>query len=183
MSKKYNIEFQMKEESVLLWLYQNKAIGSIVIKEYELVNLCRIDLKMKANSYRACINRLHKAIEENILSVALGRVVCINGDINERPKHKKKKKKRNHGKYRKSYGRSDFYKTDKWRSLRVKALVKYGRKCCLCGRPASDGVVLHVDHIKPRSKYPALELDINNLQILCEDCNLGKSNKYSEKLR
>ena len=35
---------------------------------------------------------------------------------------------------------------------------------------------IHVDHIKPRSKYPELELDINNLQVLCEDCNIGKSN-------
>ncbi len=36
------------------------------------------------------------------------------------------------------------------------------------------GIPLHVDHIKPRSKYPDLALDINNLQILCESCNLGK---------
>lgn len=33
---------------------------------------------------------------------------------------------------------------------------------------------MHVDHIKPRSKYPALELVLSNLQVLCEDCNLGK---------
>jgi len=36
--------------------------------------------------------------------------------------------------------------------------------------------VLHVDHIKPRSKYPELSLTFSNLQILCEDCNFGKSN-------
>lgn len=33
---------------------------------------------------------------------------------------------------------------------------------------------IHVDHIKPRSIFPSLELDISNLQILCEACNLGK---------
>ena len=35
---------------------------------------------------------------------------------------------------------------------------------------------MHVDHIKPRKLYPALALDVNNLQILCEVCNHGKGN-------
>src|SRR5262249_39926358 len=30
------------------------------------------------------------------------------------------------------------------------------------------------DHIKPRSKFPELELELGNLQVLCADCNLGK---------
>ena len=77
----------------------------------------------------------------------------------------------------------DFYKSKEWRALRVKALVNQGRKCCLCGRTPKDGVILHVDHIKPRSKYPELELKLRNLQILCEDCNLGKSNKYQDDWR
>ena len=46
-----------------------------------------------------------------------------------------------------------------------------------------DGAKMHVDHIKPRSKYPRLELDFDNLQVLCEDCNLGKSNRYKVDLR
>lgn len=68
-----------------------------------------------------------------------------------------------------------FYKTEAWRRLRFRALELYGCKCGACGRKPPE-VVLHVDHIKPRSKYPKLELDITNLQILCEDCNVGKSN-------
>ena len=76
-----------------------------------------------------------------------------------------------------------FYSSREWRELRVKALTKYGRHCCLCGRGVEHGIILHVDHIKPRSKNPYLGLDINNLQILCEDCNIGKSNKYSEDWR
>ncbi len=79
--------------------------------------------------------------------------------------------------------KGDFYKSKEWRALRVKALNNQGRKCCLCGRSPKDGIVLHVDHIKPRSKYPELELKLRNLQILCEDCNLGKSNKYEEDWR
>lgn len=69
-----------------------------------------------------------------------------------------------------------FYQTDEWRALRYQALRRYGGSCQCCGRKPPL-IVLHVDHIKPRSKYPELELDINNLQVLCEDCNLGKSNK------
>jgi len=35
---------------------------------------------------------------------------------------------------------------------------------------------MHIDHIKPRSKYPELTFVFENLQVLCEDCNVGKSN-------
>jgi len=76
-----------------------------------------------------------------------------------------------------------FYSSREWRSLRVDALVKNGRKCCLCGRSPKDGIILHVDHIKPISKFPELKLTLSNLQILCEDCNLGKSNRYDEDWR
>lgn len=67
-----------------------------------------------------------------------------------------------------------FYETREWRELRYKALKLYGLQCQCCGRKPPK-VCLHVDHILPRSKYRHLELDIRNLQILCEDCNLGKS--------
>ena len=69
-----------------------------------------------------------------------------------------------------------FFMSDAWRTLRYEAFKRYGRQCLVCGRGRSHGVVLHVDHIKPRSKFPELALEITNLQILCEDCNLGKSN-------
>ncbi|RYZ77711.1 MAG: hypothetical protein EOP05_00795 [Proteobacteria bacterium] len=42
---------------------------------------------------------------------------------------------------------------------------------------------MHVDHIKPRSKYPHLELEFSNLQVLCRQCNFGKSNKYEDDFR
>jgi hypothetical protein len=97
------------------------------------------------------------------------------------PKAKKAKKKKNKKQYS-SY--KDFYSSKEWRKLRVRVLEKYGCKCMMCGRsPKVHGVVIHVDHIKPRSKYPELELDITNLQILCEDDNLGKSNRYETDWR
>ena len=63
-----------------------------------------------------------------------------------------------------------FYESQQWRVLRYKALKLHGAKCQLCGAKGT----LHVDHIKPRSKYPELELRLDNLQVLCEQCNLGK---------
>lgn len=70
-----------------------------------------------------------------------------------------------------------FYESREWRELRYRALVKNGGACQACGATAKDGARIHVDHIKPRSLFPKLELEISNLQVLCEDCNLGKSNK------
>lgn len=74
-------------------------------------------------------------------------------------------------------------KHDGWSRLRYEAFRKYGNKCKLCGRAPKDGVVLHIDHIKPKSKYPELSRDINNLQVLCEQCNVAKSNAYEDDWR
>lgn len=72
--------------------------------------------------------------------------------------------------------RRDFYYSEVWRALRFKVLKKSSGCCCLCGNGPEPGKPLHVDHIKPRSLYPHLELEENNLQVLCYDCNLGKGN-------
>jgi len=69
--------------------------------------------------------------------------------------------------------REGFYWSEEWRVLRYKALLKHGKRCQCCGATSEDSK-LHVDHVKPRSKYPSLELRLDNLQILCEDCNKGK---------
>ena len=77
--------------------------------------------------------------------------------------------------YRKGM-KSEFYQTFEWRQLRWKVLLESDKCCAMCGRSKAHGIILHVDHIKPRSKHPALELIQSNLQVLCEDCNIGKSN-------
>ena len=69
----------------------------------------------------------------------------------------------------------DFYESNEWKKLRYQALVQHGAACQCCGATRADGIKLHVDHIKPRSKYPHLELVLENLQVLCERCNMGKS--------
>ena len=72
--------------------------------------------------------------------------------------------------------REGFYWSDEWRQVRYEALRESRGMCELCGTGPTPGKPLHVDHIKPRSKFPTLELDRSNLQVLCMDCNLGKSN-------
>ena len=70
--------------------------------------------------------------------------------------------------------RGDFYLTDAWRAVRYDALRLHGGACQCCGARPVAGHPLHVDHIKPRSRFPELALVVTNLQVLCEDCNLGK---------
>jgi len=67
----------------------------------------------------------------------------------------------------------NFYRSKRWRRLRYKVIKTRGRKCEACGAEGDD-IQIHVDHIKPRHKYPYRALDETNLQILCLDCNMGK---------
>ena len=69
-----------------------------------------------------------------------------------------------------------FLSTFQWRKVRMEALKKYGPRCQCCGATPADGAVINVDHIKPRKLRPDLALDVNNLQLLCHECNHGKGN-------
>jgi HNH endonuclease len=59
--------------------------------------------------------------------------------------------------------------------VRSKVLARDNYRCQHCGISAALGAVLHVDHITPISKGGTSDTD--NLQTLCQDCNLGKSNR------
>lgn len=78
---------------------------------------------------------------------------------------------------------NEFLQSFEWRRKRFEALDKYGRRCMCCGATPESGAIMHVDHIKPRKLHPELALDINNLQILCHECNHGKGNKYETDFR
>ena len=91
-----------------------------------------------------------------------------------RPIKKKKKRQWKRPKKNKERKIHKFYQSREWKELRYQAFVKYGNRCLCCGGTPQDGIMLQVDHVKPRHKYPELALDINNLQILCASCNRGK---------
>ncbi|GAB2826889.1 hypothetical protein GCM10027022_17350 [Alpinimonas psychrophila] len=61
--------------------------------------------------------------------------------------------------------------------LRWEVLQRDGFTCVSCGRsPATEvGVVLHIDHEVPYSKGG--ETLPENLRVLCDRCNLGKSDR------
>lgn len=67
-----------------------------------------------------------------------------------------------------------FYRSIEWRQLRYQVLKEQKGRCQCCGGRGRDGVRLHVDHIIPISHDASLRLEKSNLQVLCEDCNLGK---------
>ena len=59
--------------------------------------------------------------------------------------------------------------------LRFEILRRDGHRCVVCGRKPPE-VKLHVDH-----RTPVTRMGTNvssNLATLCQDCNLGKSNRY-----
>ena len=72
---------------------------------------------------------------------------------------------------------SQKHRTQRNPSWRLRFLVNRRDRfaCRACGRsPANEvGVVLHLDHIVPWSKGG--ETTVDNLQTLCDKCNLGKS--------
>jgi hypothetical protein len=63
--------------------------------------------------------------------------------------------------------------------LRFKVLDRDNWKCKLCWISAKEWAKLHIDHIKPYSLWWLTVLE--NLQTLCLECNIGKSNKSSKK--
>lgn len=87
-------------------------------------------------------------------------------------KNRKKRSKRK----KQRFIEAGFYQAREWLHVRYLAILRSDGCCEACGRGKRHKVSLHVDHVKPRSKYPELALELNNLQVLCADCNLGKSN-------
>lgn len=73
-----------------------------------------------------------------------------------------------------------FYNSDEWKLLKKWVYGTYERECFRCRAMDTE---LHVDHIVPISVNPEKSTNFANLQILCKECNLLKSNRTLEKYR
>lgn len=66
-------------------------------------------------------------------------------------------------------------------ALRWQVFQRDDWRCVACGRDSAAGVILHVDHIIPRSRGG--QDTLANYQTLCHLCNIGKSNRDETDLR
>lgn len=67
-----------------------------------------------------------------------------------------------------------FYKSKLWQTTRMRALIRDGFTCRICGARATA-----VDHIKELTPEnitdPNVSLNLDNLQSLCHDCHTVKT--------
>jgi len=55
-------------------------------------------------------------------------------------------------------------------------------KCIYCETRVTPSYFGDVEHIKPKSRFPELTFDWNNLGFVCAQCNNRKSDKYDENI-
>ena len=55
-------------------------------------------------------------------------------------------------------------------------------KCMYCESKMEHNSFSQIEHIKPKSKFPELEFEWENLGFSCEWCNNNKRDKYSDKM-
>lgn len=65
----------------------------------------------------------------------------------------------------------------RWKDLRKAVFERDDYTCQDCG---VKGGVLHPDHIKPKSIYPKLIFEIDNIRTLCRECH-RKTDTYGYK--
>jgi hypothetical protein len=76
--------------------------------------------------------------------------------------------------------KSEFYKSWDWTTLRKEVINEFGPRCQCCGSTPKDKTVsdenvrIVVDHVKPLHYYWSMRLERSNLQVLCQECNMGK---------
>jgi len=63
-----------------------------------------------------------------------------------------------------------FYRSNEWAEARGYIFAHTKNECAYCGSIEN----LQIDHIQPLRYYWDLRTSLENLQILCEDCNYAK---------
>lgn len=76
-----------------------------------------------------------------------------------------------------------FYESKEWKFVRYEALRLHGAQCQCCGASRKAGAVMNVDHIQSLRAAWERRLDIDNLQVLCGDCNIGKGARHADDWR
>lgn len=62
-----------------------------------------------------------------------------------------------------------------WNYWKKQALIRDDYICQICGFREPE--IMVVDHIKPKSLYPDLKFEMNNLITLCPNCHMRKTQR------
>lgn len=77
----------------------------------------------------------------------------------------------------------DLFTNSKLKKQTIEQLDKMFKGCCAyCEGRYKETSYPQIDHFKPKSLYPELMFEYNNMNLACQKCNNAKSNKYDEKL-
>lgn len=89
--------------------------------------------------------------------------------------------------YEENKERKKMLNSKRWKDLRIRTIKRDGGMCNRCW--VELGIIetsqLQVHHIKPRSEYPELMFDPDNLITVCKTCNLalGTSGKLDWEIQ
>jgi len=75
---------------------------------------------------------------------------------------------------------SPLWKGGSIKFMSKQALLREDYTCQMC--KLREPEIMEVDHILPKSIYPELFTDLNNLQILCPNCHRRKTNKDNKDI-
>ncbi len=71
---------------------------------------------------------------------------------------------------------------DRYREGEIKEALEemYSGLCCFCESKIGISDYEHIEHLKPKSKFPELSFEWNNLNWCCSKCNIAKGTKWNE---
>jgi 5-methylcytosine-specific restriction enzyme A len=73
-----------------------------------------------------------------------------------------------------------WYKTERWRRLRLAVLARDLYTCRMCGQAEGNTALLVADHVQPHRGSEALFWDEGNLQCLCKACHDGPKQRAEQ---
>lgn len=64
--------------------------------------------------------------------------------------------------------------------VREALVVMYGGYCCYCDASVGEVAHEHIEHRKPKSIFPELAFQWENLHLSCPKCNMHKGNDFDD---